>query len=62
LNHSLSVRVPAEVMDCLREEADDQRITIRSVILNALADEFKLKRPPATFVAPGSRPGRRKEK
>jgi hypothetical protein len=61
-NHSLSVRVPVEVMDCVRAEAEAERITIRSVILNALADEFKLKRPPATFVAPGSRPGRRREK
>jgi hypothetical protein len=59
-NSSLSVRVPSEVMDCLRDEAEAERITIRSVILNALADEFKLRRPPVTHVEPGSRPGRRK--
>lgn len=59
---SLSVRVPANVMQCIRDEAEREQITIRSVILNALSDAFKLKRPPATHVEPGSRPGRRKEK
>lgn len=59
---SLSVRVPTSVMQCVRDEADREQITIRSVILNALSDAFHLKRPPATHVDPGSRPGRRKEK
>lgn len=59
---SLSVRVPVEVMNCIREVADREQITIRSAMLNALSDAFKLKRPPATHVDPGSRPGRRKEK
>lgn len=60
--NSLSVRVPPEVMQCVRDEAEREQITIRSVILNALSDAFGLKRPPATHVEPGSRPGRRKEK
>lgn len=59
---SLSVRVPAEVMQCIREEAERESVTFRSVILNALSDAFGLKRPPVTHVEPGSRPGRRKEK
>ncbi len=59
-NTSLSVRVPVEVMQCVREEAERDRITMRSVILNALSDAFGLKRPPTTHVEPGSRPGRRK--
>lgn len=59
---SLSVRVPVDVMQCVRDEADREQITIRSVILNALSDAFGLKRPPSTHVNPGSRPGRRKEK
>lgn len=62
IGDSLSVRVPVAVMNCVREEAEREQITIRSVILNALSDAFHLKRPPATHVEPGSRPGRRKEK
>ncbi len=59
-NTSLVVRVPAEVMRCVRDEAERDRITMRSVILNALSDAFGLKRPPTTHVEPGSRPGPRK--
>jgi hypothetical protein len=59
---SISVRVPVEVMDCLRATANEERCTIRSVMLNVLSDAFGLKRPPVTHVEPGSRPGRRKEK
>lgn len=62
MTSSLSVRVPVEVMECIRGEADREQITIRSVILNMLSDAFGLKRPPVTHVDPGSRPGRRKEK
>ena len=58
---SLSVRVPVEVMGCVRREADAHNVTFRSVILWALADAFGLKRPRSTHVEPGSRPGRRKE-
>lgn len=59
---SLTVRLPVEVMDCIRRTAEEERCTIRSVMLNALSDAFGLKRPPVTHVEPGSRPGRRKEK
>lgn len=58
---SLSVRVPVDVMECIRLAADEERITIRSVMLNMLSDEFGLKRPSVTHVS-GKRPGRKKEK
>ena len=59
---SLVVRVPREVMDCIRDTAWREQITLRSAILNSLSDAFRLKRPPATHVEPGRQPGRRKEK
>ncbi len=58
--NSITLRLPAEVMAAVRTEAELERTTFRSVILNRLADAFGLKRPPATHVEPGSRPGRRK--
>ena len=57
---SLVIRVPAEVMECIRDEARDRQITIRSVILNSLSESFGLKPPPVTHVVPGREPGRKK--
>lgn len=56
----LYLRLPAELMDCVKQEARETRVTLRSVMLFALADHFGLKRPEPTLVT-GGWPGRRKE-
>jgi len=57
---SLVIRVPPEVMDCVRAHARHEQITLRSAMLNLLSDAFMLKRPVATHVEPGREPGRKK--
>lgn len=54
---SLSVRLPAELWAAVEGEAVERRVTMRSVILDALSDGLRLKAPEPTPVY-GRRPGR----
>lgn len=55
---SLSLRLPVEVIAAVRKEAESRNVTIRTVMLDAVSDSFRLKRPAPTSVTPGKRPGR----
>ncbi len=55
---NLSLRLPALMMQAARREADDRAVTIRTVLLDALAEALRLKPPPPTSVDPAKRPGR----
>lgn len=59
---TLALRLPVEVMEAVRAEADERSVTIRTVMLDALSDSFGLKRPKPTHVDPARRPGRPKER
>ena len=53
-----SLRLPQEVVDAVRAEADVRAVTMRSVMIDALSEALKLKSPPPTAVDPVKRPGR----
>ena len=58
----LYLRLPPPVLDAIRKEAHVRNVTMRTVILDAISDFFRLKRPAPTFVEPGKRPGRPPER
>ena len=60
LPSSLSLRLPPLILDAVETEANERQVTMRTVLLDALSKEFKLKAPSPTAVAPGKRPGRPK--
>jgi predicted HicB family RNase H-like nuclease len=53
---TLMLRLPPAVHAGISGEADARSVTMRTVILDALGEAFKLKAPPPTTV--GKRPGR----
>lgn len=55
-------KLPPEVMVSVRHEAALREVTIRTVMLDALSDSFRLKRPAPTHIDPARRPGRPKER
>lgn len=54
---TVSFRLPHELFTAVTHEAISRNVTVRSVILDALSQSFKLKAPEPTPV-PGRRPGR----
>jgi hypothetical protein len=61
-SNDLHLRLPVDVLDAVREEAEGRNVTIRTVMLDAISDEFRLKRPAPTTVEPGKIPGRPRER
>lgn len=53
-------KLPPEVMVSVRHEAALRKVTIRTVMLDALSDAFGLKRPAPKHIDPARRPGRPK--
>lgn len=53
-------KLPPEVMVSVRHEAALRKVTIRTVMLDALSDAFGLQRPAPTHIDPARRPGRPK--
>lgn len=51
-------KLPPEVMVSVRHEAALRKVTIRTVMLDALSDAFGLQRPAPTHIDPARRPGR----